>query len=135
MKKESTKRTIKDWLKIIFLLLDEAIAIALVLGVLWFFKVKIPLWTAVVVALLLGGIAFIIHKRVIPSFHARQVTGPEGMIGHVGKVMEPLTPVGTVKVESEYWKARSVDGDVAEGESVEILGLDKLTLEVKHKTE
>jgi len=133
MVKESTKRTVKDWLKITLLLLDEAIAIALVLGALWFFKVRIPLWIAVVVALLLGGIIFIVHKLVIPTFHAKQVTGPEGMIGHVGEAMEPLTPKGTVKVEGEYWNARSVDGDVAVGESVEILGLDKLTLEVKHK--
>jgi len=135
MVKESSKRTIKDWLKITVLLLDEAIAIALVLGVLWFFKVSIPLWTAVVVALLLGGIVFITHRLVIPTFHARQVTGREGVIGLVGEVIEPLTPKGTVKVEGEYWKARSVDGDVAAGESVEILGLDKLTLEVKHKAE
>ncbi|MBL7126017.1 MAG: hypothetical protein ISS58_02250 [Dehalococcoidales bacterium] len=135
MAKESAKRTIKDWLKIAVLLMDEAIAIALVLGALWFFKVRIPLWTAVVVALLLGGIVFITHKLVIPTFRARQVTGSAGMIGHVGEVMEPLTPKGTVKVEGEYWKAKSVDGDVAAGENVEILGLDKLTLEVKHKTE
>ena len=135
MAKESTKRTIKDWLKITVLLMDEAIAIALVLGALWFFKVRIPFWTAVVVALLLGGIVFITHKLVIPTFRARQVTGSEGMIGHVGEVMEPLTPKGMVKIEGEYWKAKSVDGDVAAGESVEILGLDKLTLEVKHKAE
>ena len=135
MVKENTKRTAKDWIKITVLLLDEVIAIALVLGVLWFFKIEFPLWAAVVVALLLGGIAFITYKLIIPSFHARQVTGPEGMLGYVGEVMEPLTPQGTVKVEGEYWKARSVDGDVAAGESVEILGLDKLTLEVKHKAE
>ena len=135
MVKKNTKRTTKDWLKITVLLLDDVIAIVLVLGALWVFKVKIPLWAAIVVALLLGSIVFIIHKLVIPSFHARQVTGPEGMLGYVGEVMEPLTPKGTVKVEGEYWKARSVDGDVAAGESVEILGLDKLTLEVKHKAE
>lgn len=135
MVKESTKRTIKDWLKITVLLLDEAIAVALVLVALWFFEISLPLWVAIVIALLLGGIAFVIHKLVIPSFHARQVTGPEGMVGHVGEVTEPLRPKGTVKVEGEYWKARSVDGDVDVGESVEILDLDKLTLEVKHKAE
>ena len=135
MVKENTRRTTKDWLKITVLLLDEVIAIALVLGALWFFKVEFPLWAAVVVALLLGGIAFITYKLVMPSFHARQVTGPEGMLGYVGEVVEPLTPEGTVKVEGEYWKARSVGGNVAAGESVEILGLDKLTLEVKHKAE
>ncbi len=135
MVKENTKRTTKDWLKITVLLLDEVIAVALVLVVLWFFKISLPLWVAIVLALLLGAFAFITYKLIIPSFHARQVTGPEGMLGYVGEVMEPLTPEGMVKIEGEYWKARSVDGDVAEGESVEILGLDKLTLEVKRKAE
>ena len=86
MVKENTNRTAKDWFKVAVLLLDDVIAIALVLGVLWVFKVKIPLWTAIVVALLLGSIVFIIHKLVIPTFHARQVTGPEGMLGYVGEV-------------------------------------------------
>jgi len=135
MVKESTKRTIRDWLKITVLLLDEAVAIALVLGALWFFKVKIPLWIAVVVALLLGGIVFIIHKLVIPSFHVRQVTGSEGMVGLVGEVIEPLTPNGVITLEGEYWKARSVAGDIQAGEKVEVLGLDKLVLEVKCKKE
>jgi len=135
MVKRNPKRTAHEWFKFSVLLLDEVVAIALILLVLWYFKINIPIWVAVVAALLLGLLVFITYKLVIPSFHARQVTGPEGMIGHVGEVMEPLTPKGMVKIEGEYWKAKSVDGDVAAGESVEILGLDKLTLEVKHKTE
>ena len=135
MVKRNPKRTAHEWFKFSVLLLDEVVAIALILLVLWYFKINIPIWVAVVAALLLGLLVFITYKLVIPSFHARQVTGPEGMIGHVGEVMEPLTPKGMVKIEGEYWKAKSVDGDVAAGESVEILGLDKLTLEVKHKAE
>jgi len=133
MVKENTNRTAKDWFKVAVLLLDDVIAIALVLGVLWVFKVKIPLWTAIVVALLLGSIAFIIHKLVIPTFHARQVTGREGMIGLVGEVIEPLTPRGVIRIEGEYWKARSVAGNVSAGEEVEILDLKQHVLEVRKK--
>ena len=127
------KETVKDWLLVLVLLLDEAAAVVLVLLVLWFFRIRIPIWIAIVGALLLGAIAFIIPKVVIPSFHARKVTGSEGMIGLEGEVIEPLAPVGVVRVEGELWKAKSVAGDVPAGETVEIIKLNKLALEVKRK--
>ena len=127
------KRKIKDWLIVLVLLLDEAAAVALVLLVLWFFKISIPLWVVIVVALLLGAFIFLTHKVIIPSFHRKRVTGSEGMIGLEAEVIEALTPIGVVRVEGEYWKAKSVDNDIAAGEDVEILGLSKLVLEVKRK--
>jgi membrane-bound ClpP family serine protease len=53
------------------------------------------------------------------------------MLGLMGTVIEPLTPFGIVRVEGEYWKARSVDENVEAGEDVEIVGLDRLTVRVK----
>ena len=105
----------------------------MVLLVLWFFKIRIPLWTAIVIALLLGAGLFITHKVIIPSFHTKQVTGSEGMIGLEGEVVESLTPRGVVRVGGEYWKAKSVDDEIPAGESVEILGLNKLVLEVRRR--
>lgn len=130
---EYMKRTIKDWLIVLILLLDEVAAVVLVLLVLWFFQIRIPLWVAIVLALLLGAFAFIVHKVIIPSFHMKQVTGSEGMIGLEGEVIEPLTPTGVVRVADEYWKAKSVDDDIPAGENVEVLRLNKLILEVKRK--
>jgi membrane-bound serine protease (ClpP class) len=133
MVKENTKRTTKDWLKITVLLLDEVVAVALVLVVLWFFKISLPLWVAIVLALLLGAFAFITYKLIIPSFHARQVTGREGMIGLVGEVIEPLTPSGVIRIEGEYWEAKSVAGNVSAGQEVEILDSKQHVLGVRKK--
>ncbi len=127
------KRTIKDWLIFLVLLLDEVAALVLVLVVLSFFNIRIPLWVTVVIALLLGGFAFVVHKVIIPSFHKKRVTGSEGMIGLEGTVIKPLTPFGVIRIEGEYWKAKSVDGNIAVGGEVEILRLNGLTLEVKYK--
>ena len=127
------KSTLKDWFKIMVLLADEAIVLVLVLLALWYFKISIPVWLAVVGALLLGIFVFITHKLVIPSFHKKEVTGSKAMIGLEGKVVEPLNPLGVVRDEDEYWKATSVDEDVAAGEDVEILRVDRLALEVKRK--
>jgi len=126
-------RSIKDWLIVGLLLLDEVAALVLVLLVLWFFKIRISFEIVIVIALLLGTFVFITHKVIIPSFHKRKVTGSEGMMGLVGEVIEPLAPVGVVRVEGELWKAKAVGEDISAGEDVEILGLKKLTLEVKRK--
>jgi membrane-bound ClpP family serine protease len=129
------KRSIKDWFIVLVLLLDDAAALALVLLVLWVLGVEIPLPVTIVIALLLGGFVFIVHRAVIPALRKRKITGSEGMIGLTGEVIEPLTPVGVIKVGDEYWKAKSVDENIAAGEEVEILGLNGLTLMVGLKAD
>ena len=127
------KKTFKDWLIVLALLLDEVAVVGLVLIVLWFFQIRMPLWVAIFGALVLGAFVFIVHKVVIPIFHMKKVTGLEGMIGLEGEVIEPLTPAGVVRVAGEYWQAKSVAGDIPAGENVEVLGLNKLVLAVRRK--
>lgn len=127
------KKTIKDRLILLVLMADEVAALVLVLLVLSFFKVSIPLWLTVVIALLIGGLAFAAHKVIIPSFHKKPVTGSEGMLGLEGTVIESLTPFGLIRFKGECWKAKSVAENLAVGVEVEILGLNGLTLEVKCK--
>ncbi|MBA7507249.1 hypothetical protein ES706_05967 [subsurface metagenome] len=129
------KSTIKDWLKVLVLLLDEAAAVLLVLLVLWVLEIKIPLPITIVTALLLGALVFVIHKAVIPTFHKKKVTGAEGLIGTEGEVVEPLTPVGLIRTKGEYWKAKSVGENIAVDEEVEILAVNGLTLMVKRKNQ
>ena len=127
------KRTIADWLKVLVLLLDEGVALLLVILLLRFFEIRIPLPITIVIALLLGSLVFVTHKKVIPSFHWRSVSGSEGLIGAQGRAVKPLTPLGTIIVDGEYWRAKSVDGNIKVDENVEIVGLDGLTLKVKRK--
>ena len=127
------RRAVKDWLIILVLLLDDAAALGLVLLVLWVLGIQIPLPVTIVVALLLGTFVFILHKAVIPTLHLRKTTGSEGMIGLRGEVLEPLAPVGVIKVGGERWKAKSAGENIAAGEEVEVVGLSGLTLLVKLK--
>jgi membrane-bound serine protease (ClpP class) len=127
------KRTLKDWLIFFGLLADEAAAAGLVLLVLWAFDISIPIWTAVVLVLALGGIAFVFHRSVIPSFHRKRVTGAEAMVGLSGEVIEPLQPVGVVRVKGEYWKAESENGEVPAGKTVEVSNVKGLVLRVRRR--
>ena len=126
-------RTIKDLGKVLILMLDEAAVIVFILLVLHFLGIQITLPIKIG-----GGIIFVIfvfvrHVAVIPSFHRKQVTGREGMIGEQGKVVEPLTPVGVITIKGEYWSAKSVDESIEADENVEIVGLEGLTLMIKRK--
>lgn len=115
------------------LLLDEAAVLVVFILILQFLGVRIPLPITISIAIILGIFVFIIHVAVIPSFRRKQVTGREGMIGAEGKVVEPLTPVGTITIKGEYWRAKSVDGSIEVDENVEIVGLEGLILRVRRK--
>lgn len=127
------KRTVTDWLKVIVFLLDDVVALLLIILLLRFLKIQIPLPIVIVVAILIGALLFIIHRAIVPDFRRKPATGQEGMIGSQGSVVKTLSLIGTVVVEGEHWKAKSVDGSIGVGENVEIVGLDGLTLKVKRK--
>ena len=130
---EHRKGIIKDWFIVLVALLDDIAVLVLILLVFWFFKIEISLVAIIVMAVVLGTTVFIIHRAIIPSLHRRKTTGSEGMVGLLAEVVEPLMPTGVVRVTGEYWKAKSTGGDVAIGESVEIIGLNRLVLEVRRK--
>ena len=127
------KNALSDWGKVLILLLDEAAVIVLVIVILHFFRISIPLPITIMVALILGGLIFVIHVAVIPSFHRKKVTGKEGMIGTQGRVIEPLIPTGTILIEGERWKTKSINGNIEIDEEVEVVELERLILKVKRK--
>ena len=124
------RATIGDWLKVMVLLLDEVIILAAVFIILHFVGVRIPLPVMIVVGILIAILVFMIHIKVIPSFHWKLTTGREGMIGLQGRVVRPLTPVGTIHIRGENWKARSDDDHIEADKNVEVVGMEGLVLRV-----
>jgi membrane-bound serine protease (ClpP class) len=133
MTKKGEISNLKVWLFVLIALLDDVVVLVLIYIVLRLFGVKIPLVAGIVAGLVLGTAIFFIHKALLPSLRRRKVTGAEGMIGQTGQVTQPLQPRGIIKIEDEYWKAISIDGDVEAGGEVEIVGISGLVLEVKRK--
>jgi len=133
MTKKGELSTGKAWLIILVSLIDDVIILAVVFGALWYFKVKLPLWAMIAIGLALGAFIFVRTWAIVPSLRRKKVTGAEGMIGLEGEVVESLTPKGVIRVGGEYWQAKSLDGHIETGEEVEILGIDRLKLEVKRK--
>ncbi len=133
MVKKGELSTLKAWLIVLASLADDAVLLVVIILAVRFFHVKITWPVILVTGLAVVIFFFIIHKAVVPSLRRRKMTGAEGMIGLTGKVSQALKPQGIIKVEDEYWKAKSVDGDIGKDEDVEVVGISGLVLEVKRK--
>lgn len=134
MTKEERQTKWKAWLIVLAALLDDIVVLALVFLVMWWFDVKMPLWVIITTGIVLGAFVFLVHRAVVPSLRRRKVTGAEGMIGMKGRVTAALKPSGTVLIRGEYWRAKSIEGNIETGDTVEVTGIKRLNLEVR-KTE
>jgi membrane-bound ClpP family serine protease len=116
---------------VVVAMLDDLVVVGLIFLAFWVFHVRLTAWAIAAIGLVLGSFVFIVHHALVPSLRLRTVTGAEGMIGQEAVVADALDPDGTVLVEGERWRARSLDGDIASGESVEIVSVERLSLEVR----
>lgn len=123
----------KAWVIILISLIDDIVILVLLGLAVWYFSIRLPVWAWIVIGLGLAGFIFVRTWAVLPALRRRKITGAEGMIGESCKVIEPLHPEGTVRVGIEYWHAVSLEGDIETDEMVEIVGLDRLKLEVRRK--
>lgn len=133
MKKKEEISTKKVWLLILVSLIDDIIILAVIILALWYFKVKLPLWAMILIGLAIGAFIFVRTWAVLPSLRRKKITGAEGMIGLVGEVVESFTPGLVIMVCGEYWQAECLDGDIGAGEEVEVVGIERLKLEVRRK--
>ena len=63
----------------------------------------------------------------------KPVIGPKALIGETGVVTDALAPMGTIRIQGEYWKAESVAGNINEGEKVRVIDVQSLKLVVQKK--
>ncbi len=93
-----------------------AISVELTLGV-----------TLIVVALIVSVIFYIGVKAQFK----RVKTGKEALIGAKGIATSDLKLKGEVRVMGEFWEATSKNGEIATGQTVEVVGMEGMLLVVK----
>jgi membrane-bound ClpP family serine protease len=128
-------RTVKNWLTLAVLMLDDIAIVLFVWLLLKILGISLPAPLTISLASLWILFAFFRTKAVIHTMDKKQTTGAGKMIGLEGTVVTPLTPEGTIKVRGEYWKATSFDDNIGSGEKVEVVGMEGLRLLVKKKAE
>ncbi|MEW6566613.1 MAG: nodulation protein NfeD [Chloroflexota bacterium] len=98
-----------------------------------FQRVSVPL--IVSMGVLTAVLFFIVVSFAIRAQRRRVSVGVEALVGRVGQARSPLAPRGMVQVAGELWSAELEPGAsaVAEGEAVEVIGVDGLRLRVRPK--
>jgi membrane-bound serine protease (ClpP class) len=89
--------------------------------------------TLISLALVMSGIFGFVVYKVAQARRMKVKAGPEELVGKVGTVTSVLAPRGEVRIEGQIWRAESVGTEVKEGEQVEVIGREGLTLKVKPK--
>lgn len=87
-------------------------------------------WLIAVGALALGSYFLIVLRAVLRARRLPSVTGAEALLGREGVVASDLTLRGTVRVGGEVWSAIAEVGPIGAGETVEVLGVEGITLRV-----
>lgn len=93
-------------------------------------ELKLPVGLILAVIVPLAVVLFFMIRLALRARTAKITTGEAGMIGLRGKARTDIAPEGTVFVRGELWGARSAMR-IAEGESIRVVGLDGLILEVE----
>ena len=118
-------------LAILATLLEEIALAAFVLWGLPMLGVNVPLGGLIAMMaglITYGVISYRFGSRVLRK---KPLPGLPDVVGSKGKVVEPLTPKGTVRISSELWEAKSADRKIKTGEKVIVVGRDGLKLIVR----
>ncbi|MDP6646813.1 MAG: NfeD family protein [Dehalococcoidales bacterium] len=118
---------------IISALLEEAALVVIVLWGLPTLGVHIPLPGLIVLMALLITYSVFTYRLVgrTLKLQGKSVVGLSSLVGDKGQAVTPLAPEGMVKIKGELWVAYSVDGMIKSGETVKVVGQEKLKLLVR----
>lgn len=93
-------------------------------------EMRVHIWTALAVAIPMGGITIFLMSIALKARRNKVVTGEQGMIGEVGVVTAPLTPAGKVFVQDEIWDAVA-SSNLEVGQRVVVRRVENLVLQVE----
>ncbi len=87
-------------------------------------------WLAVVVSLLVGGIGWVVTRKVLEAETQPPAHDLNRLIGSIGEARTEIAHEGTVYVEGELWTARSAQ-PIPAGSEVRVVGREGLILVVE----
>jgi membrane-bound serine protease (ClpP class) len=98
--------------------------------------VAVSPWLIASLGLLMAAFFLFVLGKAVRARHSPVVMGSETLLGAVGVALSDLTPRGQVRVRSEVWSAIAEEEGIREGDRVQVLSVDGLSLRVrKQQTE
>jgi membrane-bound serine protease (ClpP class) len=116
--------------------LSLAGAASFVLGSLLLFEpagdsYEVSIWVVLAIAGTLMALVGLAFTKALQARRAKPQTGADELADQIGVVRQTLDPEGSVFVNGELWRAHTVDGPIAAGETVRVDRVeDGLVLEV-----
>ena len=92
--------------------------------------VQVEVTLAITLTIVAVIVALIFYVGVKAQYR-RVKTGKEALIGAKGVATTDLKPKGEVRVMGEFWEATVQDGEIANGQAVEVVGMEGMFLIVK----
>jgi membrane-bound ClpP family serine protease len=112
-------------------LLDDFIIVAIILWGLPEIGIHVPLIGIILVLVVLTVYSVVTFRFGSRILRKKPLAGLTTMLELKGKALSQLNPVGTVKIQSELWAAKSEDGKIEAGCPVVVVGQDGLSLIVR----
>jgi membrane-bound ClpP family serine protease len=122
--------TILVW-KIVTSLLEQAVLVAVVLWVFPQVDIQIPVWVLAPASIVLQTYNVFSYRKSVHALRAQPMPGMTSMVGSRGEAVNALAPDGLVKIRGELWAATTVNGKIATGRNVTVVGQSGLKLVVR----
>jgi membrane-bound serine protease (ClpP class) len=92
---------------------------------------EIPWMLIVTNGIVTGAFVVFAVNLAVRAQQRQPTTGREGLIGAVGVTRTALEPKGQISLFGEIWNARAEGGAIAPGETVEVVKVNGLTVDVR----
>jgi membrane-bound ClpP family serine protease len=109
---------------------EEAIIAAIIVWGLPRLDIHLPLGVLIAILAIWAANSIIFYRIGSRALRRRPVSGLGSVVGDTGKVVNPLTPDGVIKIKGELWEAKSVNGHIETGEGVVVIEQDGLKVTV-----
>ncbi len=112
-------------------ILEEAAFALIVIFLLPRWDIEFPLPLLVIILVIWSIVATTIYIAGTQALKRKPLKGLTSMVGLQGTVIKKLSPEGLIKIKGEIWQAYSLDGEIDEGEEVEVTEQHGLKLKVR----
>jgi len=112
-------------------ILEEAAFALIVIFLLPRWDIEFPLPLLIIILVIWSIVAATIYLAGTQALKRKPLKGLTSMVGLQGTVIKKLSPEGLIKIKGEIWQAYSLDGEIGEGEEVEVTEQHGLKLKVR----
>ena len=91
---------------------------------------RVSPWAIAAVSLAIVGFSFLVLKAIVAVARMPARSGAQRLVGQQGLALSDLAPEGQVRVDLQDWSAVAMDRPIRAGETIQVVGLAGVRLQV-----